>query len=244
MLGGMETAFAMTLDYLKTRQQFGAPIGSFQALKHRAAVLFTEIELARSAVLAAAMALDEGHAQAAQFVSAAKARCSDTFVLAGQRGRADARRHRHDRRARHRLLPSSAHAPPRSPSATPRFTATASPRCRATEKDLTTELRECFRGEKGLAAGSRVPRVPDRDGHRRLRVPGVPDSGHRGARVVAHHLRTRQSDHEHERGVDRTAGRLARGPARAARRARRRKPADERVADGGGPDADADAGST
>jgi len=86
MLGGMETAFAMTLDYLKTRQQFGAPIGSFQALKHRAAVLFTEIELARSAVLAAAMALDEGHAQAAQFVSAAKARCSDTFVLAANEG--------------------------------------------------------------------------------------------------------------------------------------------------------------
>jgi alkylation response protein AidB-like acyl-CoA dehydrogenase len=86
MLGGMEAAFAMTLDYLKTRQQFGAPIGSFQALKHRAAVLFTEIELARSAVLAAAMALDERHAQAAQFVSAAKARCSDTFVLAGNEG--------------------------------------------------------------------------------------------------------------------------------------------------------------
>ena len=86
MLGGMEAAFAMTLDYLKTRQQFGVPIGSFQALKHRAAVLFTEIELARSAVLAAAMALDEGHPQAAQFVSAAKARCSDAFMLAGNEG--------------------------------------------------------------------------------------------------------------------------------------------------------------
>lgn len=86
MLGGMQAAFAMTLDYLKTRQQFGVPIGSFQALKHRAAVLFTEIELARSAVLAAAMALDEAHPQAAQFVSAAKARCSDTFMLAGNEG--------------------------------------------------------------------------------------------------------------------------------------------------------------
>src|SRR5262245_1046923 len=49
MLGGMEAAFAMTVDYLKTRQQFGVPIGSFQALKHRAAIMFTEIELARSA---------------------------------------------------------------------------------------------------------------------------------------------------------------------------------------------------
>ena len=86
MLGGMEAAFAMTLDYLKTRRQFGVPIGSFQALKHRAAIVFTEIELARSAVLAAAMALDEAHPQAAQIVSAAKARCSDAFVLAGNEG--------------------------------------------------------------------------------------------------------------------------------------------------------------
>jgi len=86
MLGGMEAAFALTLDYLKTRQQFGVPIGSFQALKHRAANLFTEIELARSAVLAAAMALDEPHAQAAQFVSVAKARCSDTYILAANEG--------------------------------------------------------------------------------------------------------------------------------------------------------------
>jgi alkylation response protein AidB-like acyl-CoA dehydrogenase len=82
MLGGMEAVFAMTLDYLKTRQQFGVPIGSFQALKHRAANVFTEIELARSAALAAAMALDEGVEQAAQFVSVAKARCADTFMLA------------------------------------------------------------------------------------------------------------------------------------------------------------------
>jgi acyl-CoA dehydrogenase len=86
MLGGMEAAFAMTMDYLKTRQQFGVPIGSFQALKHRAAIMFTEIELARSAVLAAAMALDEGSARAPEFVSVAKARCSDAFVLVGNEG--------------------------------------------------------------------------------------------------------------------------------------------------------------
>jgi alkylation response protein AidB-like acyl-CoA dehydrogenase len=86
MLGGMEAVFAMTLEYLKTRQQFGVPIGSFQALKHRAANLFTEIELARSAALAAAMALDEGVPQAAQFVSVAKARCADTFMLAANEG--------------------------------------------------------------------------------------------------------------------------------------------------------------
>jgi acyl-CoA dehydrogenase len=86
MLGGMEAAFAMTLDYLKTRRQFGVPIGSFQALKHRAAILFTEIELARSAALAAAMAVDESHPQTAQLVSVAKARCSDTFILVGNEG--------------------------------------------------------------------------------------------------------------------------------------------------------------
>ena len=61
----------------------GAPIGSFQALKHRAAILFTEIELARSAALAAAMAVDESHPHTAQLVSVAKARCSDTFILVG-----------------------------------------------------------------------------------------------------------------------------------------------------------------
>jgi len=86
MLGGMEAAFAMTLDYLKTRQQFGVPIGSFQALKHRAAIMFTEIELARSAALAAAMAIDENHPRAAEFVSVAKARCADTFMLVGNEG--------------------------------------------------------------------------------------------------------------------------------------------------------------
>ena len=49
MLGSMSEAFARTLDYLKHRIQFGVPIGSFQALKHRAAELFIQIELCRSA---------------------------------------------------------------------------------------------------------------------------------------------------------------------------------------------------
>jgi len=86
MLGSMEAVFAMTLDYLKTRQQFGVPIGSFQALKHRAAVMFTELELARSAALAAAMAVDEANPRAAEFISVAKARCSDTFLLLANEG--------------------------------------------------------------------------------------------------------------------------------------------------------------
>jgi len=47
----METAKAMTLDYLRTRKQFGVPIGKFQALQHRMADLAIEIEMARSAVI-------------------------------------------------------------------------------------------------------------------------------------------------------------------------------------------------
>ena len=82
MLGGMSEAFERTLAYLKERVQFGVPIGSFQALKHRAGRVFVEIELARSAVMAAARAVDERAAHAAAFVSAAKARCSDAYVLA------------------------------------------------------------------------------------------------------------------------------------------------------------------
>ncbi len=81
MLGSMSEAFARTLDYLKHRIQFGVPIGSFQALKHRAAELFIQIELCRSAVMAAARAVDAGSAGAASLVSLAKARCSDAAIL-------------------------------------------------------------------------------------------------------------------------------------------------------------------
>ncbi len=81
MLGSMSEAFERTLDYLKHRIQFGVPIGSFQALKHRAAELFIQIELCRSAVMAAARAVDAGSAEAAKLVSLAKARCSDAAIL-------------------------------------------------------------------------------------------------------------------------------------------------------------------
>jgi acyl-CoA dehydrogenase len=82
MLGGMSEALDLTLEHLKTREQFGVRIGSFQALKHRAARVFMEIELARSTVMAAARAVDEGAADAPRQVSLMKARCSDAYVLA------------------------------------------------------------------------------------------------------------------------------------------------------------------
>jgi len=86
MLGGMQAAFEMTLDYLKTRKQFGVLIGTFQALKHRAARMFVEIELARSSVMGACDALDRCAPDARALVSAAKARCSDTGMLVGYEG--------------------------------------------------------------------------------------------------------------------------------------------------------------
>jgi alkylation response protein AidB-like acyl-CoA dehydrogenase len=81
MLGGMSEAFDRTVRYLKERKQFGQLIGTFQALKHRAAKMFIEIELARSATMLAARAIDEKNPEAAALVSVAKARCSDAYVL-------------------------------------------------------------------------------------------------------------------------------------------------------------------
>jgi alkylation response protein AidB-like acyl-CoA dehydrogenase len=72
-LGAMEAAKAATLDYLRTRKQFGVPIGSFQALQHRMADLLLEIEQARSAVINAAAALDADRITRERALSAAKA---------------------------------------------------------------------------------------------------------------------------------------------------------------------------
>lgn len=86
MLGGMQQVFDDTVEHLKTRQQFGVPIGSFQGLKHRAARLFMELELSRSAVMAAARAGDDGQADFQALVSLAKARCSDAYALIANEG--------------------------------------------------------------------------------------------------------------------------------------------------------------
>src|SRR5262245_23081131 len=88
MLGAMTTAFDMTVEYLKTRKQFGVPIGSFQALKHRAARMYVELELTRSAVMGAHRTIDEGRDDAAvtRAAAIAKARASDAFMLMGNEG--------------------------------------------------------------------------------------------------------------------------------------------------------------
>ncbi|HMI82922.1 MAG TPA: acyl-CoA dehydrogenase family protein [Polyangiaceae bacterium] len=80
MLGGIEEVFERTIAYLKTRRQFGVPIGSFQALKHRAAYLFCEIELSKSIVLDALRAVDLSRPDLSAVVSVAKARASDTYL--------------------------------------------------------------------------------------------------------------------------------------------------------------------
>ncbi len=81
MLGAAVQAFDVTLDYLKTRVQFGQVIGSFQALQHRAAKMFTELELSRSAVEAALTAIDNDAPDVPELVSLAKAKMGDTFHL-------------------------------------------------------------------------------------------------------------------------------------------------------------------
>ena len=81
MLGAANQAFETTLDYLKVRVQFGQVIGSFQALQHRAAKMFTDLELARSAVEAALQAIDADSPDVAELVSLSKAKMGDVFHL-------------------------------------------------------------------------------------------------------------------------------------------------------------------
>ena len=81
MLGMAEQAFAVTNDYLKQRVQFGQPLSTFQALQHRMARMFTELELMRSAVEGALEAIDAGRSDVDQAVSLAKAIAGDTLHL-------------------------------------------------------------------------------------------------------------------------------------------------------------------
>jgi acyl-CoA dehydrogenase len=84
LTGAGDQAFQVTLDYLKTRKQFGRLIGEFQALQHRAAHLFSEIEIARAATMGALSALDASREDAALAVSVAKAKAGRVAELAVQ----------------------------------------------------------------------------------------------------------------------------------------------------------------
>ncbi len=87
LLGIADEAFARTLAYLKERRQFGKIIGEFQALQHRAAHLFTELELTRAIVLRCQQRLDESVPDGPEaLVSAAKAKAGETATLAVQEG--------------------------------------------------------------------------------------------------------------------------------------------------------------
>ncbi len=84
-LGAMEAIFAATLDYLKTRTQFGAPIGKFQALQHRMADMYMHLEQARSMALLAAVRLATGDAtERRRAVAAAKYRVGQAMKFVGQ----------------------------------------------------------------------------------------------------------------------------------------------------------------
>ena len=88
MLGSTQECFERTVAYLKEREQFGVPIGSFQALKHRAANMFCEIELSKSVVLEALTALDEQREadEVAKLASLAKAKVGETFHMVSREG--------------------------------------------------------------------------------------------------------------------------------------------------------------
>jgi alkylation response protein AidB-like acyl-CoA dehydrogenase len=86
LVGLAAGASAMTVDYLKQRKQFGRPIGAFQALQHRAAHLYGEIEIARAAALKAAELIDSGDAKAELMVAVAKAKAASAARLAVQEG--------------------------------------------------------------------------------------------------------------------------------------------------------------
>jgi alkylation response protein AidB-like acyl-CoA dehydrogenase len=86
MVGGMQWVLDTTVEYAKTRQQFGRPIGSFQAVQHQCADMLLLTESARSATYYAAWALTENDPAAPLAVSMAKAYCSDACREVGNRG--------------------------------------------------------------------------------------------------------------------------------------------------------------
>jgi len=86
MLGGSQKCLEMAVEYAKVRMQFARPIGSFQAIKHKAAEVLLEIELAKSAGYYSWWVADERQEELAEAASLAKSVCADTFLLAAAEG--------------------------------------------------------------------------------------------------------------------------------------------------------------
>jgi len=86
LVGGMQRTLEITVEYAKTRKQFGKPIGMFQAVQHQCADMYLETESARSAVYYAGWALEENSPDAANAVSIAKMYASDAARTVGNRG--------------------------------------------------------------------------------------------------------------------------------------------------------------
>jgi len=89
MLGSTQEVFDRIIEYLKQREQFGVLIGSFQGLQHRAANMYSEIELCKSVVRAALAALDNKNvdrSEIAELASIAKAKLSEVFFLVSNEG--------------------------------------------------------------------------------------------------------------------------------------------------------------
>jgi alkylation response protein AidB-like acyl-CoA dehydrogenase len=86
LLGTAERLLEMTRDYARARVQFGRPIGTFQAVSHPLADIYVDVELGRSLLYGACLALDEGSPDAGALVSAAKAWTGDAAVRAAERG--------------------------------------------------------------------------------------------------------------------------------------------------------------
>jgi alkylation response protein AidB-like acyl-CoA dehydrogenase len=86
LVGGMQRILDITVEYAKTRKQFGKPIGMFQAVQHQCADMYLETESSRSAVYYAGWALEENAPDAANAVSIAKMYASDAGRTVGNRG--------------------------------------------------------------------------------------------------------------------------------------------------------------
>jgi alkylation response protein AidB-like acyl-CoA dehydrogenase len=86
MLGGIQEVFERTMDYIKTREQFGVRIGTFQALQHRAAKMFCEIEICKSVILKALKAIDEKDENLPLMASLAKSKLGETYKVVSNEG--------------------------------------------------------------------------------------------------------------------------------------------------------------